>query len=152
MHSTGQSQWEVNLMLLPEIQRKPARPCRTLLCKTKELRLPPPTPPIIETLPPPNPDLCSLMGPTLLYPPPGTDIPQVRSVLCPEEIRVKLRCCISHPISFIPWPISKAGKSLTIKEMFPPVLGTGAKLYFQTRVFMDTKSLFFYTVFLSVVP
>lgn len=65
---TGQSNEGVIVMLFNGHGRRAGRPCGTLLFETKELSLPPPFLPIIKTLPPPNPDLCSLMGPTLLYP------------------------------------------------------------------------------------
>lgn len=75
--STENSQGEVKCMWFFRKLRNPGRQCRTLLFETKELSSLLPILPIIRTLPPPNPDLCPVMGPTLC--PHQADIPQVRS-------------------------------------------------------------------------
>lgn len=77
--STEKSQGEVKCMWFLRKLRKLGRQLRTLLFKTKELSLQLPILPIIRTLPPPNPDLCSVMGTTLC--PHQADIPHVRSAL-----------------------------------------------------------------------
>lgn len=76
--SSEESQGEVKYIWFLRKLRRPGRKHRTLLLETKELSWQLPILPIIRTLPPPNPDLCSVMGPTRH---PHQYIPQVRSAL-----------------------------------------------------------------------
>lgn len=81
--------------------------------------------------------------------PPSADIPQVRSGLCPQEIKVKLRCCTSHPSSFILWAVSTAENGLTFKEIFPQAMGTDAKYTdFQSRHYEHSEAFLLQYCFL----